>query len=109
MNLLKIMGVSIPLFIVACKNLDQGASIKDIATPVPTPQMAKLNNKSFEELVEGRRVYDTHCIKCHESRLPNTGDLPSWHKKVHSMSEKASLSSYQEESLQSYLEIFSDR
>lgn len=106
---LKSLALTMPLYVISCESLDNGASVKDIATPKPTPEMARLNNKSYEELIEGRSVYDTHCIMCHDNQLPSTTDLPSWHKKIHTMSEKASLSSHQENALQSYLEIFSDR
>lgn len=108
MKLKELTILTILTVAVSCSD-HSSASFMDIATPEPTAQMARLNNKPLEELIEGRRVYETSCVKCHQNRLPNTVDLPEWHKKVHTMSEKASLSSQEEESLQSYLEIFASR
>ena len=92
------------LMLVSCQS-----SIREIATPEPTPAHAKASGKPLETLVRGRGVYMRHCAQCHEHRLPNTATFPEWHAKIETMSELAGLPASEQKDLQVYLGEFSDR
>ncbi|MGC6582342.1 MAG: hypothetical protein ACON4K_08470 [Akkermansiaceae bacterium] len=83
--------------------------VQEVATPIPSPQMAEVSGKSYQRLKQGHGVYMRHCAQCHEHRLPLSGSLPEWHDKVSSMSALAGISRDDEHSLQVYLDEFTDR
>lgn len=98
------------LALISCQTIQEpetGSS--SIATPTPTPQMAKVSGKPYLALKRGHLVYQNNCAKCHEHRLPDTVILPKWHAKVSAMSSLAGLSSEDEKALQLYLDEFTDR
>lgn len=95
---------------VSCQSTQSDApQPSSIATPVPTRKMAKVSGKSYSELMEGYRVYQENCAKCHEHRLPSTATFSDYHAKIHTMAGRAQLTEAQETSLQTYLGEFSDR
>lgn len=82
---------------------------QDIATPEPSPMMAEVSGKPLDQLKEGHEIFRTHCVQCHENRIPSTVTLPEYHQKISVMAGRAQLTPSQEKALQLYLDEFSDR
>ena len=82
---------------------------QSMATPEPTAKMAEVSGKPLDRLKQGSEIYRTHCVQCHENRLPATATLPEYHKKISVMATRAGLTQAEEVALQAYLDEFSDR
>ncbi|MGJ8723238.1 MAG: hypothetical protein ACSHYB_01670 [Roseibacillus sp.] len=100
---------SLGFLLASCSQHQRISAEQEIATPVPSPKMAKVSGKSYVELKQGYQIYRQHCAQCHEHQLPSTTTLPEYHAKIASMAHLADLSAKEENSLQTYLDVFTDR
>lgn len=73
------------------------------SAPPPTNRMARLGRVEIDTLNTGYRVYQSHCIRCHQAGVPKAVPGRPWHPESMGLSLYSSLSAAERYGVIEYL------